>query len=140
MKSKIASKKKHERREQIIKTVFMGIMSALVLVPFILLVSISFSKEEDILFNGYKLIPQHFSLDGYKYVFSNPGKIFQAYKVTILYSLISMVLSTLLMSMIAYPLTRKKLKGRRVLSFFFVLHNAFQRRSCAELHIDYAIP
>lgn len=118
MKSKIASKKKHERREQIINTVFMGIMSALVLVPFILLVSISFSKEEDILFNGYKLIPQHFSLDGYKYVFSNPGKIFQAYKVTILYSLISMVLSTLLMSMIAYPLTRKKLKGRRVLSFY----------------------
>ena len=70
------------------------------------------------MFNGYNLIPQHFSLDGYKYVFSNPGKIFQAYKVTILYSLISMVLSTLLMSMIAYPLTRKKLKGRRALSFY----------------------
>ena len=29
-----------------------------------------------------------------------------------------MVLSTLLMSMIAYPLTRKKLKGRRALSFY----------------------
>lgn len=118
MISKMTSKKKHDKREQILITVFVGILCVVVLIPFLLLVSISLSKEEDILFNGYKLIPQHLSLDAYKFVFSSPGKIFQAYKVTIFYSLISMVLSTLLMSMIAYPLTRKKLKGRRVLSFY----------------------
>lgn len=118
MISKMTSKKKHDKREQILITVFVGILCVVVLIPFLLLVSISLSKEEDILFNGYKLIPQHLSLDAYKFVFSSPGKIFQAYKVTIFYSLISMVLSTLLMSMIAYPLTRKKLKGRRALSFY----------------------
>ena len=118
MISKMTSKKKHDKREQILITIFVGILCVVVLIPFILLVSISLSKEEDILFNGYKLIPQHLSLDAYKFVFSSPGKIFQAYKVTIFYSLISMVLSTLLMSMIAYPLTRKKLKGRRALSFY----------------------
>lgn len=118
MISKMTSKKKHDKREQILITVFVGILCVVVLIPFLLLVSISLSKEEDILFNGYKLIPQHLSFDAYKFVFSSPGKIFQAYKVTIFYSLISMVLSTLLMSMIAYPLTRKKLKGRRALSFY----------------------
>ena len=118
MISKMTSKKKHDKREQILITVFVGILCVVVLIPFLLLVSISLSKEEDILFNGYKLIPQHLSLEAYKFVFSSPGKIFQAYKVTIFYSLISMVLSTLLMSMIAYPLTRKKLKGRRALSFY----------------------
>lgn len=118
MISKMTSKKKHDKREQILITIFVGILCVVVLIPFLLLVSISLSKEEDILFNGYKLIPQHLSLDAYKFVFSSPGKIFQAYKVTIFYSLISMVLSTLLMSMIAYPLTRKKLKGRRALSFY----------------------
>ena len=118
MISKMTSKKKHDKREQILITIFVGILCVVVLIPFLLLVSISLSKEEDILFNGYKLIPQHLSLDAYKFVFSSPRRIFQAYKVTIFYSLISMVLSTLLMSMIAYPLTRKKLKGRRALSFY----------------------
>ena len=118
MISKMTSKKKHDKREQILITIFVGILCVVVLIPFLLLVRISLSKEEDILFNGYKLIPQHLSLDAYKFVFSSPGKIFQAYKVTIFYSLISMVLSTLLMSMIAYPLSRKNLTGRSALSFY----------------------
>ena len=79
MISKMTSKKKHDKREQILITIFVGILCVVVLIPFLLLVSISLSKEEDILFNGYKLIPQHLSLDAYKFVFSSPGKIIQAY-------------------------------------------------------------
>lgn len=104
--------------EQALLITILGIICALVLIPFLILVSISFSTEKDIIYNGYKLIPEHFTLEGYKYVFRNPATIIQAYKVTAIFSFLSMVLSTLLTAMIAYPLTRKNLRGRQGISFY----------------------
>lgn len=104
--------------EQIFLIIILGIICALVLIPFLLLLSISFSTEKDIIYNGYKLIPEHFTLAGYKYVFKNPMTIIQAYKITAIFSFASMILSTLLIAMIAYPLTRKRLRGRKGISFY----------------------
>jgi len=94
------------------------ILSALFLLPFIMLVSASFTAEKEVVMNGYNLWPRVFSIDAYKFVFSNPQAIINAYKTTILFSLIGMVLATLFMAMMAYPLTKRDLKGRTGLSFY----------------------
>ena len=103
---------------QIILNIFLIFIAFMFIYPFLLLLSVSFSQESDVIANGYKLIPDHFSLDAYKYLFNNPGQIIQSYKVTFLFSVITMVCGVLLQAMIAYPLARRSLKGKRQLSFF----------------------
>lgn len=115
---KNSSIKNSSRFTQIFLNIVFVIVSILVIIPFVLLVSASFSDEKDVIMNGYSLFPRIFSVEAYKYVLKNPDTIVNAYKSTITFSVISMVLATLLMSMIAYPLTKRNLKGRTFLSFY----------------------
>ena len=115
---KNSSIKSSSRFTQILLNTVFVILSILVIIPFVLLVSASFSNEKDVLMNGYSLFPRIFSTDAYTYVLKNPKTVVDAYKTTIIFSLVSMALATLLMSMIAYPLTKRELKGRTFLSFY----------------------
>lgn len=111
-------KNKTNLTRQILLNLLMIILSAAVVVPLLILFSVSLSNEKDIVNNGYKLIPQNLDFAAYKYVFSNPSSILNAYGVTIFSSVMTMVLSVFLMAMVAYPLTRKDFKGRSFLSFY----------------------
>ena len=115
---KNSSIKNSSRFTQIMLNIVFVILSILVIIPFVLLVSASFSDEKDVIMNGYSLIPRIFSTAAYEYVLKNPTTIINSYKTTITFSLVAMVLATLLMSMIAYPLTKRDLKGRTALSFY----------------------
>ena len=110
--------KKSEQRTRFIITLGFTIACVLILVPFIMIVSVSLSRESDISDFGYKILPMHTDLSAYKYLFKNPQSIINAYKVTFIFSTVSMFLSLLLMSMIAYPLTRKEMRGRGKISFY----------------------
>lgn len=109
---------KADKRQQILLTISFTVVCALVLIPFILLVSVSLSSEKDIIEYGYRLIPKRIDFSAYKYVFSKPDSIIQAYKITFMFSLISMILGVTLKSMIAFVLSRKGLKGRQAMSFY----------------------
>ena len=61
----------------------------LVIFPFWLLLSVSFSSEADIAAYGYQLFPKNIDLAAYKFVFENPTAIFNAYKVTAAFSILS---------------------------------------------------
>ncbi len=58
---------------------FCGIIALVCLVPFIMIVSGSFSSESAIIQNGFSLLPQEFSLEAYKTVFKDPMVVFSAY-------------------------------------------------------------
>ena len=90
----------------------------LVLYPFLLVVSASFSSEKDLVEFGYQLLPNKIDLSAYKYVFANPAQILQAYKVTATFSFLYMFLSVFLMSGLAYLLSKRGLKGKRVVALF----------------------
>lgn len=109
--------KKKKLKGQLLINVFLIILCLVVIVPMVLVVSISFSNETDIANYGYSIIPKNFDLTAYKFVFENPDTIVQAYKVTIAYSLLGMALSVILMAMLAYMLSVRELKGRSALSF-----------------------
>lgn len=109
---------KSDRRQQVVLCIAFSLVCALIIIPFILVVSISLSSESDILNYGYRLFPKKVDLSAYKFVFASPGSIFQAYKVTIIFSIASMMLGVTLKSMLAFTLSRKGLKGRQVMSFY----------------------
>lgn len=110
--------KKKSIRGQIVLHIVFIVLCLLVVTPFLLLLSVSFSNEKDIALEGYKLIPQHFDLSAYKYVFKNPTIILNAYKVTGFFSITATLLSIFLMSLIAYPLAWGKMRGKNFISFY----------------------
>ena len=109
--------KKKNTALQVVLIIFFSILCLLIIFPFWLLVSVSLSSAETVA-KGYQLIPNPVCWDAYKYVFEQPDAILRAYGVTFVYSVAAMVLSVLFMAMVAYPLSRKKLKGRNVLNFY----------------------
>jgi len=110
---------KHDRlvTQTVLNIVFV-VLCILFLAPFILVVSISLSNEKDIILNGYSFFPKHIDLSAYEYVFNNPKSVINAYMVTIFTTVAGTALSVFLMSLMAYPLSRSSLKGRRGVSFY----------------------
>ena len=106
------------KKGQIILILIFVIFCLLVIFPFWLLLSASFSSAESIAEKGYQLWPRPFDLSAYRFVFSNPAQIIRAYGLTFVFSISSMFLSVLLMSMIAYPLARSGLRGKKAINFF----------------------
>ena len=103
--------------ESIYNNALLIILSLICLVPFLLVLSVSLTSESGINVSGYRLIPSDFSLEAYKYIFSNPDEVFSAYRVTILVTAIGTVCGTLISAMLAYPLSRKDFKPGKVISF-----------------------
>ena len=103
---------------QVFLCVIFIILCALVIFPFWLLVSASLSSSEQLVKNGYQIMPKPFDFSAYRVVFENPKEILRAYGVTFEFSVITMVLGVLLMSMIAYPLSRKELRGKNIINFY----------------------
>lgn len=94
------------------------IIAVLMVFPVILVFSISFSDQKAIAEHGYQLIPSIFSLDAYKYIFGSGMGIGRAYLVTIFTTVVGTIISVLVIALYAYPLSRKELKGKGILTFY----------------------
>lgn len=93
-------------------------ITILAILPFVMLVSISISNEQQVVEYGYSIIPRGIDFSAYKYVLRNPETILRAYGVTATYSFAAMVLGVLFMAMLAYPLSRRDFKGKKTISFY----------------------
>ena len=116
--------KTNKFKEGLLTTIFV-VLSVLVIIPLIILISTSVSSEKDIADFGYRLIPKSIDFTAYRYIMKNPTQILNAYKTTFIFSISSMVLGLLLMSMVAYALARRDFKARRFVSFFLYFTTMF---------------
>ena len=108
---------------QIIAHIIMIVLCIFCLFPFLLLIVSSFTDEQVLIREGYSIIPRAFSLDAYKYIFSNAATIFRAYGTTIMVTVIGTLANIVLTTLFAYPLSRRDLPHRNVWSFivFFTM-------------------
>jgi putative aldouronate transport system permease protein len=97
----------------------------LCLMPFVTIISGSFSDNAMVAKYGYSLIPQKFSLDAYTMIFRAPESIMRAYAVTGLNTLAGLTTGLFLMSMAGYVLSRKSFKQRNKLMFFIYFTTLF---------------
>ena len=109
----------------IIAYTFCTLMALVCLVPFIMVLSGSFSSETAVTANGYSLLPQDFSLEAYKTVFRDPMTVVRAYATTIILTIVGTVLGLLLQTMTAYVLSRKDFEWRNFFSFFYYFTTLF---------------
>ena len=107
-----------KKRPQYIINSISIVYSALCLLPFLLVLSASFTNEHALSANGFKLLPSEFDLTAYEYIFKSPEKILRSYGVTIFVTASTVVGGVLIMSMIGYTLARSNCKFARPLSFY----------------------
>ena len=67
-------------------------LAVLCLLPFLLILTGSFTAESEIIRDGFKIIPNEWSLEAYKAIFRSPEQIVKAYQVTIGLTLTGVVL------------------------------------------------
>ncbi|MFS0724283.1 carbohydrate ABC transporter permease [Paenibacillus sp. 1P07SE] len=96
------------------------------MLPFLLMLSGSFSSESEVVLKGYSLWPQLFTLDAYRIVFSTlGGTIANAYLVTIYVTVTGTVLGLLTTSMSGYILSRPDFKHRDKVAFYVYFTTLF---------------
>ncbi|MDM5327481.1 carbohydrate ABC transporter permease [Neobacillus sp. CF12] len=109
---------KSDRITQYVSHVFLAILAAGSIIPFIILVASSLTEEASILKDGYAFWPKEFSLAAYEYLFNNSASIVRAYGITVFVTVIGTVSSLAITSLLAYALSRRDLPYRNVFAFF----------------------
>lgn len=95
------------------------------LLPFVFLISASFTSEKAIALSGFSLIPKEFSTDAYRLLFRNPTDILRAYGVSGMITLSGSVVGLFIISMTAYVLSRPYLRYRYQITFYFYFTTLF---------------
>jgi len=95
------------------------IASLACLLPFAHVVSKSFSEDAFVIANKVFIWPEGFTLEAYKKIFSD-ASILRSLYVSVVVTVIFTILGMIITICAAYPLSRKQLKGRKVLTVMFV--------------------
>lgn len=93
------------------------IYALLCIVPMLLVIGVSFTQEDQIMKVGYHIIPPVFSLKAYAYLFKL-GVVGQAYMNTIIATLAGTALCVVMVTLYAYPLSRKDFRYMRPFTFY----------------------
>lgn len=94
------------------------ILSACCLVPFLIILGSSFQSQEEIMSIGYKILPLKPTLNAYRMLLAAPGRILNAYKVTIITTAVGTIVGLWLVSTCGYVMSRRDYAYKRMLSFY----------------------
>lgn len=97
---------------------FFVLLSLAFVIPLVMVFSVSVSSQQHLEVGGFRLIPEAISWDAYRYIMKNPVTLTNAYKVTIITSVSSLVLYLLMASMCGYALSRKDFAWRSPITFY----------------------
>lgn len=104
---------------KVLNTILMLFILFITLYPFLYLVAQSFSSDAAVSAGRVKLIPVDFNIDTYKYILKD-GKLFRYYANTILYSILGTAISVVATALLAYPLSKPRLKLNKYITPFVV--------------------
>lgn len=103
----------------------MILVAIITLLPMVLTIMISLTKNESILEYGYQIWPSEFSLDAYKYLFRVPAQLLKGYGVSIIVTVAGTLVNLLITAYIAYPLSRRDFAYRKIISTFLFIPMMF---------------
>jgi len=110
-----------EKGFRIFSYIVMTVFALVILLPLLYIFQLTFSASAD---TSFRIWPQSFTLNNYKYVFDNEliqQPFINSVFVTACYLVVSMVLSI----GIAYPISRSELKGRKFFNFIVIFPMLF---------------
>ncbi|MBQ3913643.1 MAG: carbohydrate ABC transporter permease [Lachnospiraceae bacterium] len=93
--------------------------------PFIIIVSGSFTDNVTILKQGYSLFPRDFTLEAYRTIFRSPKDIIQAYKMNVYYTVVGTSIGLTMIALTGYVISRQEFKYRNTVSFLIYFTSIF---------------
>lgn len=104
--------------------IFMTIYAVCCIVPFVIIISTSFTSETTIRAEGVQLIPKDFTLKAYEMVCKS-GAIWWSYALTIVMTIVGTLIGLSIIAMTGYALQRKDFHFRNVISFYIYFTSLF---------------
>ncbi len=101
------------------------VFTLICVIPFLLVISGSFTDEGSIHTDGYRFIPKQFSLNAYKVAFAMPENIIRAYGVTGAVTVVGTLVGLFIICMTAYGLQRPQFKYRNAFALYFYFTTLF---------------
>lgn len=95
------------------------------LLPILLVLIASFTSESSLSLNGFSFFPQEWSLDAWKYIIDMKDQLLTSYGVTIFITLFGTVAGLIIMSMLAYTMSRRNFKLKSFLSIMVIFTMLF---------------
>lgn len=103
---------------------FITLYAVCCIIPFLIIISSSFTSEAVIRAEGVQIIPKDISLEAYKMV-TKSGGIWKSYVLTILMTLVGTTVGLSIISMTGYALQRKDFHFRNAISFYIYFTSLF---------------
>jgi len=109
--------------EQVLLNSYFIICSLFFIVPLILVITSSISRDSFIEMYGYSLFPREISFAAYESIFKVPKRIIDAYYITAFTSIVGTFMSVITMGLMAYSLSRRDFAYRGILTklIFFTM-------------------
>lgn len=105
--------------------VILGLIGICVILPLISVVSMSITPLTEVIRNGgFVFLPKGFTLDAYKALFQEE-RIPRAFLVTLFVTVVGTTINMVLSVLMAYPLSKKHLPGRKIFTLFIVFTMLF---------------
>ncbi len=111
-------------RFQIIATIFVTVFIILCIVPFLNILSKSFSDEASVLAGQVGLWPINFNIKAYRAVLLN-NDFLRSLGISVFVTVVGTTLNTIATVLTAYSLSRDYLRGRRVFRFLYIFTMLF---------------
>ncbi|AGC67266.1 ABC-type sugar transport system, permease component [Thermoclostridium stercorarium subsp. stercorarium DSM 8532] len=116
---------KSQKVVQATGVIITGIMTILCLLPFLLIISASFTEEKSITLYGFSLIPRALSVNAYRLIFQNPKQILGSYAVTVGMTVVGTAIGLFIIAMTGYALQRPDFPLRNAISFYIYFTTLF---------------
>jgi putative aldouronate transport system permease protein len=110
---------------RVISYVLITLFSIACILPFIIVISSSFSTEKSIMKYGFPIIPRELTLVAYKTVFEYPDIVIGSYAVTVGLTVVGTAIGLFLTAMGGYALQRPDFVHRNKISFYIYFTTLF---------------
>lgn len=104
---------------------FVFLFALMCVLPFVLVIIVSFSSEKSITLNGYSFWPSEWSASAYRMLFLPSSSVPQAYKVTGFATVVGTVIATFITFGAGYTLANRSCRYRNGLSLYFYITMVF---------------
>lgn len=100
------------------------LIGIITLFPFLNIIAKSFSSEAAVISGKVSIIPVEFQLGTYKYVLANKQFI-NSFKISVFVTVVGTLLSLVMTVVAAYPLSKPRLRGRKVFTLIYIFTMLF---------------
>ena len=118
-------KSKSEKAFDVVNSILMVILLLIFAVPYLLIITTSFTDETMISVHGPSLLIRKFSIDAYAYIFASQFTFVRALLVSVYLTLVTTALGLVINSLFAYALSRRTLLGKKFFNFYLVFTMLF---------------